>query len=149
MSDGGVVNREALRDYVDRVVSLQGQRDELSTDIREVYKEAKDAGIDTTVLREIVREARMEPEARHSRYSLLDSYRQALGLDYATTPLGEAAMTAAAGDEVDAAMREHRFEADGSITVLPYPAKPFAEQPIKRGRGRPRKAQNGDDRPAA
>jgi uncharacterized protein (UPF0335 family) len=113
----------ALRSYADRVVNMHEERDTLNGDIREVYREAKDAGFDTTTLREIVRELRMEPDARSSRYALLDTYRAALGL-LVGTPLGDAAM--------------ERVEREPPPPVAARP-RPFAEQPIKRGRGRPRK----------
>jgi uncharacterized protein (UPF0335 family) len=106
----------ALRSYSVRIESLHDDRDALNADIREVYKEAKEAGFDTTILREIVRERRMDPAARQSRYQLLDEYRHALGM-LADLPLGEAAIATATVDK----------------------PKPFAEQPVKRGRGRPRK----------
>ena len=77
--DAVLVNRDALAGYVRRVASLHDDRDELNGDIREVYKEAKDAGIDTTILREIVREHRTDAEARNSRYALLDGYRHEFG----------------------------------------------------------------------
>jgi uncharacterized protein (UPF0335 family) len=124
---GGMVNRDALRGYVGRVENLHEQRDALNADIRQVYAEAKDAGFDTTTLREIVREMRMDGEARTARYAMLDQYRAALGM-LADTPLGEAA----------------------TRTVTEFP-KPFAEQPVTpaRRRGRPRKdaaaSSNGDD----
>lgn len=126
MSDdvSGVTNTDALRGYVHRVANLHDERDELNEGIREVYGEAKEAGFDTTVLREIVREYRADPEARQSRYALLDSYRQALGM-LAGTPLGEAAMRVA-GDSPDIPIRR---------------PKPFAEQPLRKPRGRPRKEQ--------
>jgi uncharacterized protein (UPF0335 family) len=117
----------ALRSYANRVVNLHEERDTLNGDIRETYKEAKGAGFDTTTLREIVRELRMEPEARESRYSLLDTYRAALGL-LVGTPLGEAAM--------------ERAEREPPVAARP---RPFAQQPIKgRGRGRPRKPRPMD-----
>jgi uncharacterized protein (UPF0335 family) len=94
MSDTGI-DYDALRSYADRVIHLHEERDTLNGDIREVYKEAKDGGFDTTILREIVRELRMESDARHSRYALLDSYRDALGM-LADMPLGAAAMERAA-----------------------------------------------------
>jgi uncharacterized protein (UPF0335 family) len=119
---GGVINRDALQDYVQRVAQLHDERDELNGSIREVYRESKEAGFDTTVLREIVREFRTDAEPRQSRYALLDAYRQALGM-LSDTPLGEAAMR--------------------SAETMPRP-RPFAEQPIKRGRGRPRKAATID-----
>ena len=117
---GGVINRDALKSYVDRVAKLHDERDELNETIRAIYREAKEAGFDTTVLREIVREYRTDAEPRSSRYALLDAYRRALGM-LADTPLGEAAMA-----------RE---------TAAVERPKPFAEQPIKR-RGRPRKNGN-------
>jgi uncharacterized protein (UPF0335 family) len=106
----------ALRGYVDRICNLHIDRDALNGDIREVYKEAKDAGFDTTTLREIVRELRMEPDARAARYDLLDEYRRAVGM-LSDTPLGRAA------------------EPPPSVER----PTPFAEQPLRRPRGRPRK----------
>jgi uncharacterized protein (UPF0335 family) len=125
--DNGFVNAEALRGYVGRVENLHEQRDALNADIRQVYAEAKDAGFDTTTLREIVREQRMDGEARTARYAMLDQYRRALGM-LADTPLGEAA--------------EQSFG-----QRFPRPV-PFAEQPARR-RGRPRKAAALDGDPVA
>lgn len=85
---GGVVNRDALRSYVRRCAHVMDERDNNNADLREVYKEAKDAGFDTTILREIVREFRSEADVRSSRYALLDAYRGALGM-LAGTPLGD------------------------------------------------------------
>ena len=115
------VNADALRSYVDRVELLHDQRDGVTESIREVYREAKDAGFDTTTLREIVRERRMEPEARHSRYALLASYRDVLGM-LADTPLGDAAIARELATQ----------NAFGDDTEPP----PFAEP---KRRGRPRK----------
>ena len=120
--DSGIANIGALRGYVERVSSLHDTRDEVNGDIRAVYAEAKDAGFDTTILREIVKEYRTDGEARQSRYALLDQYRTALGM-LAGTPLGDAAVE----------REEQRAE---------WPT-PFAEQPLHRRRpGRPRKAAN-------
>lgn len=91
MDDSGVVNADALKLYVGRIEKLHNERDELNEDIRGIYAEAKEAGFDTTILREIVREHRMETSVRVSRYNLLDSYRHALGM-LADTPLGQAAI---------------------------------------------------------
>jgi uncharacterized protein (UPF0335 family) len=114
----------ALRSYADRVVHLHDERKELNESIAEVYKEAKDAGFDTTTLREIVREMRMEPDARASRYQLLDEYRRAVGI-LADTPLGRAA--------------EERV-ADRPL--------PFAEQPVHEPRRRPGRPRKNGIQPA-
>jgi uncharacterized protein (UPF0335 family) len=128
---GGVINEQALERYVSRIENLHNERKSLNEDIKEVYGEAKDAGFDTTILREIVHERQMEEPARHSRYALLDSYRRALGM-LADTPLGQAAMDRAA-EAVHPANRAKRGRKPRS----------FAEQPVhqpRRPRGRPRKA---------
>lgn len=109
----GVINQDALARYVDRIENLHVGRDELMASIKAVYEEAKSAGFVTGVLRQIVRERRMEEDERHDHYALLDSYRSALGM-LADTPLGEAAM---------------------ATVIKP---KAFAAQPVRRGR-RPRK----------
>lgn len=124
--DGGIANIGVLRGYVERVSSLHDTRDEVNGDIRAVYAEAKDAGFDTTILREIVKEYRTDGEARQSRYSLLDQYRRALGM-LAGTPLGEAAMHGAT-----------------ELRVVVDRPRPFAEQPLRRRPGRPRKPANTD-----
>lgn len=115
----GVINQEALGRYVDRIEALHVDRDELMASIKEVYEEAKSAGFVTAVLRQIVRERRMEETERHEHYAVLDSYRSALGM-LADTPLGEAAMARAAA---------------------PKP-RAFAEQTLSppRRRGRPRRS---------
>jgi uncharacterized protein (UPF0335 family) len=99
----------ALRGYVDRIVNLHQDRDAVNGDIREVYGEAKDAGFNVTILRGMVKENRMEPEARDSLYQLQHEYRIKLGM-------------------------------------ISRP-KPLAEQPLHRGRGRPRKADAAASKP--
>jgi uncharacterized protein (UPF0335 family) len=134
--DGSTHIDTALRGYVDRIVNLHQDRDAVNGDIREVYGEAKDAGFNVTILRGMVKENRMEPEARDSLYQLQHEYRVKLGM-LAGTPLGDAA--------------EERFtkppDDDEPVTGRAEPMisrpKPLAEQPLHRGRGRPRKADAG------
>jgi len=125
----GPINAESLERYVDRIEEKHIARDEISADIRAIYDEAKSAGFVTAIMRQIVKERRMEADERHDHYALLDSYRSALGM-LADTPLGAAAMERA----------EERWP------------RPFAEQPVtpgKRRPGRPRKAAPAPRGPAA
>jgi len=114
----------ALRGFVERIVSEHERRDEVNGDIRMIYAEAKDAGFNVTILRGMVKEARMEDDARNSLYELQREYRTKLGM-LADTPLGRAAEERAAAVERPT---------------------PFAEQPVHqpRRRGRPPRA---DSRP--
>ena len=121
------IDRDTLHSYVDRVLVLHEERKSLNADIAALYAEAKSAGFVTGIIRQIVRERQMDADERLDHYALLDSYRHALGM-LADTPLGQAAMAEA---EVETAAR-------------PKP-RPFAEQPVHRPRGRPRKAKEDLD----
>lgn len=78
-----------LSAYVHRASNIMDERDALNEDLREVIAEAKEAGYESKILREVIREYRTDPEARAARYAVLDTYRQELGL-FADTPLGQA-----------------------------------------------------------
>ncbi|MGH6930839.1 MAG: DUF2312 domain-containing protein [Dongiaceae bacterium] len=81
MAKKGGVAGERLRSFVERVERLEEERGVLTADIREVYAEAKGAGFDTNVMRQIVRLRRMDAAARQEQEALLDLYRKAVGLD--------------------------------------------------------------------
>lgn len=117
----GTIDRDALHRYVDRVRALHEDRKVLNAGISAVYEEAKSAGFVTGIIRQIVREQQMDAEERLDHYNLLDSYRHALGM-LADTPLGEAALSTATIDR----------------------PRPFAEQPVHKPRGRPKKARDDD-----
>jgi len=120
------VENEALARYVDRLEGLDVERQQLNSRIRVVYDEAKEAGFQPQILRQIVRERKLEPEVRRDQYALLDAYRRALGM-LADTPLGEAAM---------------RTAGNGTAHIMAAERpRPFAEQTVHepRRRGRPRK----------
>lgn len=128
--DGSYHIDTALRAYVERIVNLHEDRDNINGDIREVYAEAKEAGFVTAMLRQMVKEQRMDGEARNAMYQLQEEYRIKLGM-LTGTPLGEAAIERAVVGTVERAVDR---------------PTPFAEQPVHepRRRGRPRKAQAED-----
>lgn len=74
------VSAEQLRLYLDRVARLEDEKDGLSSDIRDVYAEAKSNGYDTRTMRAIRRLEKMEKHARDEADALIDMYRNALGL---------------------------------------------------------------------
>ena len=81
MARKGGVAAERLTSFVERVERLEEERGALTADIREVYAEAKGAGFDTKVMRQIVRLRRMDAAVRQEQEALLDLYRKAVGLD--------------------------------------------------------------------
>jgi uncharacterized protein (UPF0335 family) len=76
----GGIAADRLRSIVDRIERLEEERKALSGDIRDIYAEAKSAGFDVKVLRQLIRLRRQEPADVEEQETLLDVYRRALGM---------------------------------------------------------------------
>ena len=87
----GDIAAHRLRSIVERIERLSEEKDALATDIKDIYAEAKSAGYDIKVLRQLIRERRQDAAEIEERETLLEVYRRALG-QLGTTPLGEAAV---------------------------------------------------------
>lgn len=70
-----------LTSFFERIERLETEKKELADDIREVYAEAKSAGYDAKVMRQILRLRKMNPADRAEVEFLMDSYKNALGMD--------------------------------------------------------------------
>jgi uncharacterized protein (UPF0335 family) len=95
MPDVGGIAGEHLRSFIERIERLEEEKRTLSKDIKEVYAEAKGTGFDAKIMRQIIRIRRMDKDDLDEQETLLDIYKRALGM-LADTPLGEAALRAAA-----------------------------------------------------
>jgi uncharacterized protein (UPF0335 family) len=71
---------ERLRSIVDRIERLEEERKALGSDIKDIYSEAKSAGFDIKVLRQLIRIRKQEPAEVEEAETLLDVYRRALGM---------------------------------------------------------------------
>lgn len=80
MADVGGIAGEQLRSYVERIERLEEEKAALTADIREVYAEAKGNGFDAKVMRQVVRLRKMDRDDRQEQETLLDLYKQALGM---------------------------------------------------------------------
>jgi uncharacterized protein (UPF0335 family) len=74
------VAADRLRSLVERIERLDEERKALGNDIRDIYAEAKSAGFDVKVLRQLIRIRKQEPADVEEQESLLDVYRHALGM---------------------------------------------------------------------
>jgi len=81
MARGGGVAAERLKSFIERIERLEEEKAALTSDIREIYSEAKGSGFDTKVMRQIVRLRKMEDADRQEQQAILDTYKKALGLD--------------------------------------------------------------------
>ena len=76
----GGIAADRLRSLVDRIERLEEERKALGSDIKDIYAEAKSAGFDVKVLRQLIRMRRQEPADVEEQETLLDVYRRALGM---------------------------------------------------------------------
>ena len=76
----GGVAADRLRSLVERIERLEEERKALGSDIRDIYTEAKSAGFDVKVLRQLIRLRRQEPADVEEQETLLDVYRRALDM---------------------------------------------------------------------
>jgi uncharacterized protein (UPF0335 family) len=76
----GGVGADRLRSLVERIERLEEERKALSSDIKDIFAEAKSAGYDIKVLRQLIRIRKQEPAEVEEAETLLDVYRRALGM---------------------------------------------------------------------
>ncbi len=69
-----------LNTFIDRIERLEQEKSELAADIREVFAEAKGAGFDVKVMRQVLRLRKMDPADRAETEFLRDEYKKLLGM---------------------------------------------------------------------
>jgi uncharacterized protein (UPF0335 family) len=74
------ISVERLRSLIERIERLEEERKTLSSDIKDIFAEAKSAGYDARVLRELIRIRKQDPDDVEAQETLLDVYRRALGM---------------------------------------------------------------------
>ncbi|MDB5415728.1 MAG: hypothetical protein JWR10_4063 [Rubritepida sp.] len=79
-SDVGGIAVDRLRSIIDRIERLEQERKALGDDIKDIYSEAKSAGFDVKVVRQVIRLRKQEPAEVEEQETLLDLYRRALGM---------------------------------------------------------------------
>ena len=126
------IAHDQLRSIVDRIERLEEEKATIAVDIKEVYSEAKANGYDTKTLRAVVRIRKQDAFERAEQEALLDRYMSTLGM-LADTPLGDASIRRAFGDDDDRDLRP-RFErkAKAAEAHAPGPEEAAALADIER-----------------
>ena len=74
------VTAEELRQFIERVESLEAEKSDIAEQIKEVYAEAKGRGYDTKVMRNVISLRKREPDDIAEEEAILDMYKEALGM---------------------------------------------------------------------
>lgn len=82
MSDtevGGIAV-DRLRSLIERIERLNEEKAALESDIRDIFAEAKSAGFDVKIMREIIKLRKQNAAERDENDFLLETYRKALDI---------------------------------------------------------------------
>ena len=72
---------ERLRLLIERIERLEEEKKGIGDDIKDVYLEAKSAGYDAKAMRQVIRIRKMKPDDRREMEAVLETYKNALGID--------------------------------------------------------------------
>jgi uncharacterized protein (UPF0335 family) len=84
MTDVSTANNQ-IRAYIERVERLEEEKVAISSDIKEIYSEAKGNGYDAAILRKIVALRKKDPNKLREEEAVMSLYLDALGM----TPMEE------------------------------------------------------------
>jgi uncharacterized protein (UPF0335 family) len=91
MPDVGGIAGERLKSLIERIERLEEEKRALAEDIKEVYAEAKGAGFDTRIMRQLIRIRKRDQDELDEEETLLDVYKRALGMLPDAAPQAQAA----------------------------------------------------------
>ncbi len=72
---------DQLRLIIERIERLEEEKRGIGDDIKDVYLEAKATGYDVKAMREIVRLRKLEKHVRQEQADIVETYKNALGLE--------------------------------------------------------------------
>ena len=76
----GDIAPDRLRSLIERIERLEEEKSALSSDIRDIYAEAKSAGFDVKIMRAVIRLRKLNAADRDEQEFLLDTYCRALDI---------------------------------------------------------------------
>lgn len=79
-SDVGGIAADRLRSIIERVERMEEERKALGSDIKDIFTEAKSAGFEVKIIKQIIRIRKQDPADVEEQDTLLDIYRRALGI---------------------------------------------------------------------
>lgn len=79
-NDVGGISADRLRSLIERVERLEEEKSGITSDIRDIYAEAKSAGFDVKIMRQIIKLRKMNAADRNNQECILELYKKALDL---------------------------------------------------------------------
>ncbi len=76
----GGIAADRLRSLIERIERLEEEKKAISSDIRDIFAEAKSAGFDVKIMRAVIKLRKMNAADRDEQELLLDTYKKALDI---------------------------------------------------------------------
>ncbi|MBO5037918.1 MAG: DUF2312 domain-containing protein [Alphaproteobacteria bacterium] len=76
----GGIDSTRLNSLIERIERLEEEKKGLSSDIRDIYAEAKGVGFDVKIMKAIIKLRKMNQADRDEQEFLLETYRKALNV---------------------------------------------------------------------
>jgi len=80
MTETGHNSNQQLKSIVERIHTLEDEKQQCADAIRDVYVEAKGHGYDAKALRVVIRRQRQDPDKLAQHESIVETYMHALGM---------------------------------------------------------------------
>ena len=81
MVDG--ISGDILRQYIERIERLEMEKNELASQIKDIYAEAKSDGFEPKIMKQVIKIRKMEKAEVEELEALVEIYKRALGMDNA------------------------------------------------------------------
>ena len=76
----GGIDSSRLNSLIERIERLEEEKKGISSDIRDIYAEAKGVGFDVKIMRTIIKLRKMNQADRDEQEFLLDTYKKSLDI---------------------------------------------------------------------
>lgn len=80
MAEVGGLAVDRLRSLIERVERLEEEKKAISSDVRDIFAEAKSAGFDTKIMKTVIKLRKMAAADRDEQEFLLETYCKALDI---------------------------------------------------------------------
>lgn len=80
MANVGGVAGDILKQYIDRIERLEAEKVEVMGHIKDVFADLKSNGFDPKVIKQIIKERKMDQNELDEQETLLMMYKRALGM---------------------------------------------------------------------
>ena len=90
------ISGSRLRQFIEQVEYLEEQKAAVADDMKEVFAEAKSAGFDVKVIRQILKMRKMDQDELMEQEAVLETYLQALNMTSKVSPSAEEKIASAA-----------------------------------------------------